>query len=254
MNDIEQDRPDPVAPGPADVPVAASGELPAEPVSLAPRPAQTRHPSLLELFTNPRGFFEALEERPVSLRMPALIVLATGVLAAITGYQMSAVVVNAMAIPGVQGLGGVIGAIGAISALIVTLLLWVIYTAVFFVISMAFNGRGDFNRLLSYVGYGHLPQVIGGVVSLALTWSFLSSLRVPSLTDSQAIQAWTLSLMKDPTMRLATVVSLLFLLWSANLWIFGVRTGRKLSTRDAAITVGVPVLLYIIYAVYSLVV
>lgn len=254
MNDLEQDRPDLAAPGPAEAAARDTGELRAEPVPPAPRRAEARPPSLLELFTDPRAFFEALEERPVSLRMPALIVLATGVLAAITGYQMSAVVVNAMAIPGVQGLGGVIGAIGAISALVITLLLWVIYTAVFFVISMAFNGRGNSNRLLSYVGYGHLPQVIGGVVSLALTWSFLSSLRVPSLTDPQAIQAWTLSLMKDPTLRLATVVGLLFLLWSANLWIFGVRTGRKLSTRDAAITVGVPVLLYIIYAVYSLVV
>ena len=205
----------------------------------------------MTLVTDPRGFFEALEGRPVSLRVPALIVFVIGVLGAITGYQMSSVVINALDIPGMEGLGGVMGAIGAISALIAVFLFWVVYTAVFFVISMAFNGRGDFNRLLAYVGYGHLPQVIGGAVTLVLTWSYLSNLRVPSLTDPAAIQEWTQSLMQNPTMQLASAVSLLFLLWSANIWIFGVRTGRKLSTRDAAITVGVPVLLYILYIVYT---
>ncbi len=137
----------------------------------------------------------------MSLRVPALIVFIVGVLGAITGYQMSSVVINALDIPGMEGLGGVMGAIGAISALIAVFLFWVIYTAVFFVISMAFKGRGDFNRLLAYVGYGHLPQVIGGAVSLVLTWSYLSNLRVPSLTDPAAIQEWTQSLLQNPTMQ-----------------------------------------------------
>lgn len=254
MNDTKKDVPDLAAPGPADMVPPQYGELTAEPAPPAPPRGEANRPSLVEIFTNPRGFFEALEAQPVSLRMPALVVLAVGIVAAIAAYQVSSVLMGAIAIPGAQGLGGVIGIIGAISALVVTMLLWVIYTAVFFVISMAFKGRGDFNRLLSYVGYGHLPQVIGGVISLLLTWSYLSALRVPVLTTPQAITAWTLSITKDPTMRLATVVGLLFLLWSANLWIFGVHNGRKLSIRDAAITVGVPTLLYVLYTVYTLVV
>ena len=91
--------------------------------------------------------------------------------------------------------------------------------------------------------------MIGGAVTLVLTWSYLSDLRVPSLTDPAAIQEWTQSLLQNPTMQPASAVTLLFLLWSANIWIFGVRTGRKISTRDAAMTVGVPVLLYILYTV-----
>lgn len=218
-----------------------------------PRRTESRHPSLLELVTNPRGFFEALETEPVSLRVPFLIVVAVGIVGAIAAYQMSLTLMSAMEIPGVEGLGGVIGAVGAISGLIGTLLFWVIYTAVFYVISMAFNGQGDFNRLLAYVGYGHLPQVIGGIVATALTWNFVSNLQIPSLTDPEAIQEWTQSLLQNPTMQLASVVSLLFLLWSANIWIFGVRSGRKLSTRDAAITVLVPVLIYLLYTVFTLV-
>ena len=244
MNDTDQAGTEPAAPA------VSSGHPDDAPGAAVP---QRTAPSLVTLVTDPRAFFEALEGGPVSLRVPALIVFIVGVLGAITGYQMSSVVINALDIPGMEGLGGVMGAIGAISALIVVFLFWVIYTAVFFVISMAFKGRGDFNRLLAYVGYGHLPQIIGGAVSLVLTWSYLSNLRVPSLTDPAAIQEWTQSLLQNPTMQLASAVGLLFLLWSANIWIFGVRTGRKLSTRDAAITVGVPVLLYILYTVYTLV-
>ncbi len=222
---------------------------PASDAPPVPRGVEPRHPSLLELVTNPRGFFEALDTGPVSLRMPFLIVLAVGIVGAVAAYLISATLMSAMDIPGVEGFGGVVGAIGAISALIGTLLFWVVYTAVFFVISMAFKGQGDFNRLLAYVGYGHLPQVVGGIITAALTWSYLSDLRVPSLTDPEAIQEWTTTLMQNPTMQLATAVGFLFLLWSANIWIFGVRSGRKLSTRDAAITVLVPVLIYILVTI-----
>lgn len=251
MNEIDRD-PMAAAGSAGEVMVSSVPEQsPPEPAS-APRP-ETAQPSIVTLLVNPRAFFEALERGEVSLLVPALIVLAVGAVGAVAAYQISAVLMDAMQIPGVEGIGGVIGIIGAISALLGTLFFWVIYTAVFFVISMAFNGRGDFTRLLAYVGYGHLPQVIGGLVSTALTWNYLSNLRIPPLTTPEAIQEWTTTLVQAPTMQLATIVSLLFLLWSANIWIFGVRTGRKLSTRDAAITVLVPVLLYILYSLYTLV-
>jgi hypothetical protein len=207
--------------------------------------------SLLTVLTNPRAFFEDLDERPVGLLVPALIVLAGGIISAIAAYQIAAV--TARMIPALGEMGGVIGIIGGISALIMGMLMWVIIAAIFFVISMAFKGTGDFRRLLAYVGYGELPQVIGSVAYLALTWNFIGNLRVPSITDPQMIAEWTSALMKDPTMRLASVVALVFLLWSANIWIFGVRSSRRLSMRDAAITVGVPTLLYVVYTLYTLV-
>lgn len=207
--------------------------------------------SLLTLITNPRAFFEALEAQPVKLLVPGLFVLVTALVSAISAYQISGLVSQMM--PELRSMGPLLGGIGAISTLVIVLLMWVIYTAVFFAISMAFKGQGDFGRLLSYVGYGYLPQAIGSIVGLVLTWNLLSNLRVPSITDPTMIAEWTQSLMKDPTMQLATAVGLLFLLWSANIWIFGVRSGRKVSFRDAAITVGVPVLLYVLYTVYTMV-
>jgi hypothetical protein len=64
--------------------------------------------------------------------------------------------------------------------------------------------------------------------------------------------------MNDPAMRQLTLVStavgILFLLWSANIWIFGVRHARNLSLRHAILTVAIPVAAYIIYAVVMLII
>lgn len=242
MNDTEQDVPDLAAPGPA----AGLGQTPSEAAPQFSAPSIVMVHNNVMLLTNPRMFFETLEALPVSLGMPALIVLAAGIAAAGWAYILGSVVGNSIAIGGTQGLGAIAGAAAGITSLIFTMLFWVIFTAAFLGISMAFKGRGDFNRLLAYVGYGHLPQVIGGFICLLLTWNHFSNFRVPSITDPQAIQAFSTSLMRDPTMRVVTVVNLLFLLWSANLWIFGVRIGRKLSTRYAAIAVIVPVAIYIL--------
>ena len=48
--------------------------------------------SILTLLTNPRVFFESLEERPVSLLMPALFVIATALVSAVSAYQISSIV------------------------------------------------------------------------------------------------------------------------------------------------------------------
>jgi hypothetical protein len=56
----------------------------------------------------------------------------------------------------------------------------------------------------------------------------------------------------DPLAQIAGLVGILFTLWSANIWIFGMKYARNLSTRDAALTVGIPVGLYILYSIVTL--
>ena len=50
--------------------------------------------------------------------------------------------------------------------------------------------------------------------------------------------------MHDPAMmeftQIATIISIVFLLWSANIWIFGVKHSRQLTLRNAAICVAAP--------------
>ena len=72
-----------------------------------------------------------------------------------------------------------------------------------------------------------------------------------SLTDPAAITKATMQLLNDPVMReylqVTGLVTVIFLIWSANIWIFGMKHARELSVRDAAITVGIPVAAWIIY-------
>jgi hypothetical protein len=62
--------------------------------------------------------------------------------------------------------------------------------------------------------------------------------------------------MHDPAMmemtQIASIISIVFLLWSANIWISGMRNARQLSERDAALCVGIPVVLYILYMIYTM--
>ena len=76
------------------------------------------------------------------------------------------------------------------------------------------------------------------------------------MQNPTVITAATKALMQDPAMLAYTqttaVVSVVFFLWSANIWIFGLKQARKISVRDAAICVGVPVIVYVIYLVYAM--
>jgi hypothetical protein len=118
-----------------------------------------------------------------------------------------------------------------------------------------------FKRPLEFVGYGYLPQIFGAILTAIVALQYLPRVIVPRITstatqDPQLIQDAVKALMHDPAMmemtQITTIISIVFLLWSANIWIFGMQHSRKLSPRDAALCVGIPVVAYILYMVYSM--
>ncbi len=62
--------------------------------------------------------------------------------------------------------------------------------------------------------------------------------------------------MHDPAMtemtQIISVISIVFLLWSANIWISGMKNARQLSERDAALCVGIPVVIFILYTIFTM--
>ncbi|KUL01319.1 MAG: Yip1 domain protein, partial [Methanomicrobiales archaeon 53_19] len=50
---------------------------------------------------------------------------------------------------------------------------------------------------------------------------------------------------------LQTFVTVLFMIWAANIWYYGIRHGRKLTARDAGISVIIPVAIYLIVVIAS---
>lgn len=216
--------------------------------------------SLVGVLTSPGIFFSEAAGEEENLKKPALIVLAGAVVAAVSGYYMGSASAG-MLDSAMQGMGTVILIAAVIAAFIMTFVVWVIWAGVFYLISKIFKGTGSFNRCLEVVGYGYLPQVIGSVFIVIAAMEYLPKVVVPALTssaltDPQQIQAATTALTSDPAMmeftQISAVISIVFLLWSANAWIFGIKQARNISIRDAAITVGIPVILLVIYQIYKL--
>lgn len=192
--------------------------------------------------------------------MPALIVLAGGIIAAIYGYLMGGLSAKMMA--GVMpGMDAIITVSATVGALVMTFVIWLIAAGVFYLISFLFKGQGSFNRVLEVVGYGYLPQVAGSLITVVAAVIFIPGITVPTLTkaaleDPAMIEQVTKAFMHDPAMmmltQITTLVSIVFMLWSAHIWIFGMKHARNLSPRDAAICVGVPIVLYVLYLTYNL--
>jgi hypothetical protein len=213
---------------------------------------------VLEVLIRPDAFFSRIFAGEVSLKVPGLIAIAGAIVSALTAYVAAGPTVKLLsgaAGSSASGALGIIGMVGAVFAFIFFVLIWwVIMGGVFFAISAAFKGKGEFKRTLQATGYGLIPQVFSGVISLLLSLYYIPLVKVPvltSLTDPSAITKATMQLLNDPAMReylqVAGLVTVIFLIWSANIWIFGMKHARELSVRNAAITVGIPVAIAIIY-------
>lgn len=207
---------------------------------------------ILTVLTAPQRFFADIEEKPVSLGIPAVIVLLMGLVGAISAYLVTGVTMQILPAD-MQQMIGLFQGIGAISAIIVVLITWVIMAGIFYLISMAFNGTGDFKRVLEVTGYGYIPQLIGSIISLPLMFQYFATIHLPATSDPTLIQSAMTGMMKTPSMMVVSLIGIVFLLWSANIWIFGVGQARHLTTRDAVITVGIPVLVSVLFSIYGLV-
>lgn len=207
--------------------------------------------SILLLFSDPDGFFRRDPKEWSGLAVPAAIVLVAGIFAALSGYLVSGLISGLLPgeMTGVPGMNSIIGISAAGGALIGTLLGWVVYTAIFYVISLVFMGKGTFTRTLAAVGYGFLPAAIGNLISLLLFWYYLPSIPVSPARDILDVQQATQALTHSPVFQMTAAIGIIFLVWSASIWTFGLRVSRELTLRNAAATVGIPVLIYIVITI-----
>ncbi len=195
--------------------------------------------------TNPDRFFAELTGRDPNLWIPAAIVL----LAAIaTGIYIAAM--NGVTNPAPSGAAvpftSISVATGVIGGLIIMSVSWLIYAGVFYAISTMLKGVGSFRRVLEFTGYGFIPAIIAPIIGLAAVW-----LAYPGI-DFSAIEPQLIeqTLMQNPLMRASDIGGILFLLWSAVIWIFGVKHACDVSRRTAMVTVVLPVAVYLLYSMF----
>ncbi|MDD4127022.1 MAG: Yip1 family protein [Methanomicrobium sp.] len=204
-----------------------------------------------EILLSPAIFFEELRQKPESLKFPALIILIAGIIGGISAaFAASASV--AILPAEAAFLSGILPVAGFIITVIGTFIAWIIWAGIMHIISSLLKGTGSFNRSLEITGYGMIPQILGSLISTVLIYMHLSSLSLSPVTSQAEIEAATILMSTGPLMQAATLVGVIFLIWSVNIWIFGFMKCRKLSTKNAALAAGIPAVVYILITIMFL--
>ncbi|MFQ6071807.1 MAG: YIP1 family protein [Methanosarcinales archaeon] len=205
---------------------------------------------MIEVLINPNKFFKEKISKEIKLIPPAIIVLVAGIIGAISSAMLMPKIMGALPKEAAPFTAFAV-VFGAFGALVMVFLMWLIYAGVFYVISLAFHGEGYFKRVFEFVGYGFIPTIVSSVIGLIAMIYVLPTMEF-SFEDPQMIQQSMEAMMNNPVMQASSIIGILLTLWSANIWIFGIMHARNLSIRNAVITVGIPIGIYLIYIIYKL--
>lgn len=204
-----------------------------------------------DILITPEHFFSELCKKEISLRVPLLIILIIGFLSAISTFIVTEKTM-AMMPSDMEGLGFVISSFSSFAALIISFIYWIVWAIAFLIMIYIMKGEASFKRIAEITAYGFIPQIFGGIISMAVMATSLSDLVIPATSNIEEIEAAMKALSTSPPMMAVMFISIIFVLWSANIWIFGVKESSKLEFKKAAICVGVPVLIYILLTSSSL--
>jgi len=201
---------------------------------------------MLEVLTNPDSFFKNKMGEDISFKTPIVIILIIGIIGAINAISMTQKIIAQLPSDAAQfaSIGAIAGAIGAIVGVF---FMWVIYAVVFYAISLAFKGEGELKRVIEFVGYGFIPSIASGIIGLIMMTIALPTIEF-SLENPELMEQ---SMLSNPMIQASAIVGIIFTIWSANIWIFGLMHSRNLSIKNAVLTVGIPIGLYIISTSYK---
>lgn len=203
------------------------------------------------LLTDPDRFFENESQDP-DLLFPAIIVVAAGLLAALSQLPMLEYVDQSLTgtAAGASSIIYVSTLVGAVAGPIV---IWLIVTVFFYgVATLAFDGEGSLLETLGLVGWGYVPAVLSGLLSvLGYYWVF-SNRQPQSVSDPQMLQTFLQDLQSIPEIQALIAVSVLFTLWQGVIWAYAIKQGLDVSLREGAITVALPVVAIVLFSLNSL--
>ena len=212
--------------------------------------------NIIDVLTRPDAIFQEKVKSEENLKIPFLFVAVVGIISALYAYMAGSLTSRMIASAG-AGMGEIVAVSTVIGAIIFTILFWLIGSAIFYLISMVFKGTGGYNRTLEFVGYGFIPQIFGSLLTLIMAVYYLPMVKVPvvnSFTDPVVIQNAVTRMMHDSAMmeftKVSAIIAIIFLIWSANIWIYAIKYSRNLTIKHAAITILIPVIIYIVYTLF----
>lgn len=211
------------------------------------------------LLTDPDTFFRRQSENPGLLR-PLIIVFVAAIASA--GASILFFQTLSGAIPGFV-LAGV--AVMMLFMFVGQFFAWIVFTIVFYLISIGVDGDGSLGDTFKLTGWGFIPQILFGIISIITTYIALQATEIPPFPQSinpqnmerireasSKLTEFQLAVGDHLAVRITVVLSVLFLLWQLVIWLFAVKHARNLTTRGAVISVGIPVGLYFLYRLYGL--
>ena len=213
---------------------------------------------MLELITNPDGFFYKLKSKDVRIRMPLLaVVLPLAFI--ISGYQYYLVDKLSQAFPSEVRSFLLVGAyIGVIGSFIGMFAAWFIMAAIMHGISSFFGGKGSFRRTFEFTGYGFLPSLIGSLISVPMSLYYLSQVEIPKISIQQlrqnpnVVKTLFKSLLPRSLLYSNLIINVAVTVWSLTIWTFAVKHAREIELRKAFITALIPTVLFMLVELWRL--
>jgi|Deesub1362A_J573_1020465.scaffolds.fasta_scaffold00018_187 hypothetical protein len=201
----------------------------------------------MEVLYNPKKFFTKKEE--VSY-IPALIILTlNGIISAFLAYYTIKTITPMLPVEAHQFMA--IGmAIGSVFGFLTPFIKWIVLGLIFYGLSSLFGGKGSFKKLISFIGYGFIPLLIGDAIGGYIGIEVLSSMRGLTIED---LVKYREILETSLATQISAIVSILFLIWAANIFIFAVASSRNIKVKDATITVCIPIGLWVLYTLFKVV-
>lgn len=203
---------------------------------------------MLEVLSDPGGFFEGKIKEEIDLKPPYAVIGTVTLLTLINAFiLMRELMGNLLSdVPTIVQL--IVITLGLMVTMASGMIVWLMISGLFYVFSWLLAGQGKFTRVLEFVAYGFLPFIFSSAISMVLMIS-MCSFSDFAMNDPQAIEK---AMLKSPYMIVSNAISIILALWSANIWVFAMIHSRSLSIKNAMITVGIPIGLYLIYMLYTL--
>ncbi|QSG13586.1 Yip1 family protein [Halapricum desulfuricans] len=200
---------------------------------------------MLSVIRDPALFYqEQATDRLSGPILTVLIAAVTNVLATVillasswsTIAEASTYVTTAYVLSIFFGIGSVVGS-------------WVLYSAAFHAVSAVFGGEGSFRRTLTYTGWGFVPIAVSGLIHAGLIFLRVREAIFPD--SAQQLGPFVQQLTSGPLFTMASLLGIVFTIWSGVIWTFAMRDARALSLRYAAATVALPLGIWITWRLYS---
>lgn len=113
-----------------------------------------------------------------------------------------------------------------------------LYAGAFHLLSSVLGGNGSLDTTLKVTAWGFVPVVFVGLLDPVMRYlAYGGGNGVATFALLSGVRAIT----SGHSMLLLTVFSLVFTLWQAVIWLFGMRRTHHLSLRRAVVVVGIPV-------------